>query len=143
MKKSKIKNILILLLFTLYTSIDISVWFLTKIPYSKKLLGIFLKLNFYKKKIETKNIFVDKLVGLLIKFDLIIFRKKFKASSCLSRSITSKIILNFLGIDSSIIIGMNKLKDGQKIPHAWLINKKTGKEYTLGIDPKGTKIKAL
>ncbi len=53
-----------------------------------------------------------------------------KCSSCLSKSLTGKHLLNIFGIESKLYLGMTIDSDGKKMPHAWLIDFKYGFHYT-------------
>ena len=91
------------------------------------------------KLITLKTIFTSKFLFSSIQRQKIInligyaLRKKAttssKLSSCLSRSITAKLILSLIGIDTKIYLSMTKNKLGKKTPHAWVYSK----EYKLNI----------
>jgi hypothetical protein len=48
------------------------------------------------------------------------YRKAGWASTCLSRSLCGRILLDLIGVSNQIHLGMCKLVNGHKIPHAWL-----------------------
>ena len=54
-----------------------------------------------------------------------------KFSSCLSRSLTGKYLLNIFGIESKLYLGMTNDSYGEKIPHAWLVDIEYGFHYTI------------
>ena len=137
MFKKTFKFILIKFGFIFYEKLDTLIWFLIiKLP--KNLLINSLKIPFilfFKIKLPKK--FVKAIEKNIINFSEKVINKKNKHSSCLSRSIASKIILNFLGIKCKLKLGMNKFINGKKVPHAWLVNAQTGLEYTSGLDLRG------
>ena len=58
---------------------------------------------------------------------------KLIASSCLSRAIITKIICDICRFPSNLNIGMTKNKNGNKVPHAWVSDPKSGKCLTPGL----------
>ena len=69
-------------------------------------------------------------------------KKKF-FSSCLSKAITVKVLLDLMNIDNKIIFGISKTSKGYKIPHAWIVDPSNGDSFTPGIENhknKGLKI---
>ena len=41
-------------------------------------------------------------------------------SSCLSRALLGRVLLDLIRVPNQLHIGMNRLEGGQKVPHAWL-----------------------
>ena len=60
--------------------------------------------------------------------------KKKKLSSCLSKSITVKLVLDFFNIQNKIHFGISKFSNGKRIAHAWVVDPNTGEFITPGID---------
>jgi|688.fasta_scaffold341940_1 hypothetical protein len=56
-------------------------------------------------------------------------------STCLSRSISGRILLDLIGVSNELHLGMSKFPDGRKVPHAWLRDPHTGQLYTPGLNP--------
>jgi hypothetical protein len=56
-------------------------------------------------------------------------------STCLSRSISGRMLLDLLGVANELHLGMSKFSDGSKVPHAWLRDPETGRLYTPGLSP--------
>ena len=56
-------------------------------------------------------------------------------STCLSRSLTGRLLLDWMGVDNELHLGMSKFSDGRKVPHAWLRDPQTGRLYTPGLSP--------
>ena len=54
-------------------------------------------------------------------------------STCLSRSLSGRILLDLIGVPNELHLGMNKYPDGRKVPHAWLADPKTKKVFTPGL----------
>lgn len=56
-------------------------------------------------------------------------------SSCLSRSISGRLLLDLIGVANELHLGMSKFDDGRKVPHAWLRDPSSGLLYTPGLNP--------
>ena len=57
------------------------------------------------------------------------------ASTCLSRSLSGRLLLDLIGVANELHLGMSKFSDGRKVPHAWLRDPHTGRLYTPGLSP--------
>ena len=67
--------------------------------------------------------------------------KKKYLSSCLSKAITVKFLLDLVNINNKIIFGISKTSYGKKIPHAWIVDPINGDFLTPGLNnKKGLKI---
>lgn len=42
------------------------------------------------------------------------------ASTCLSRSLAGRLLLDLIGVPNELHLGMSLFKDGRKVPHGWL-----------------------
>ena len=58
-------------------------------------------------------------------------------STCLSRSLSGRLLLDLIGVSNELHLGMSKFTDGRKVPHAWLTDPLSGRLYTPGLDPGG------
>lgn len=56
-------------------------------------------------------------------------------STCLSRSLSGRLLLDCIGVANELHLGMSKFSDGRKVPHAWLADPLTGRLYTPGLSP--------
>ena len=56
-------------------------------------------------------------------------------STCLSRSISGRLIMDLIGVANELHLGMSKFKDGHKVPHAWLVEASSGRLFTPGLTP--------
>lgn len=56
-------------------------------------------------------------------------------SSCLSRSLAGRLLLDLIGVANELHFGMNRFSDGRKVPHAWLRDPLTGRLLTPGLSP--------
>jgi len=61
-------------------------------------------------------------------------------SSCLSRAIVAKIILDLCSIPNKLSLGISKNKYGIKVAHAWISDPKTGYIFTNGLPKDGVVI---
>ena len=75
--------------------------------------------------------------ALALKSNIIYFPKY---SSCLSKSLTGKYLLNIFGIETKLYLGMTNDSNGEKIPHAWLVDFKYGFHYTREIKNKESNV---
>jgi hypothetical protein len=56
-------------------------------------------------------------------------------STCLSRSLAGRILLDFIASPNAFHLGMGKVGGGCKLPHAWLSDPVTGRLLTPGFTP--------
>jgi hypothetical protein len=56
-----------------------------------------------------------------------------RGSTCLSRSLSGRLLLDLIGINNQLHLGMCKFLDGRKVPHAWLTSGE--RLLTPGISP--------
>ncbi len=56
-------------------------------------------------------------------------------STCLSRSLSGRLLLDWIGVANELHLGMSKFPDGRKVPHAWLRDPKSGRLFTPGLTP--------
>jgi hypothetical protein len=56
-------------------------------------------------------------------------------SSCLSRSLLARILLDLIGVPNQLHLGMNRLTNSSRIPHAWL--SMAGRELSPGLEGEG------
>jgi len=57
------------------------------------------------------------------------------ASTCLSRSLSGRLLLDLIGVANELHLGMSKFSDGSKVPHAWLVDPSSGRLFTPGLAP--------
>jgi hypothetical protein len=60
-------------------------------------------------------------------------RQEPPASTCLSRSLTGRLLLDLIGVPNELHLGMSKFEDGRKVPHGWLTN--GPRQLTPGLTP--------
>ncbi|MFM9101099.1 MAG: hypothetical protein ACKOPS_07090, partial [Cyanobium sp.] len=46
---------------------------------------------------------------------------------CLSRSLSGRLLLDWIGVANELHLGMSKFNDGRKVPHAWLRDPLSGR----------------
>ena len=110
--------------------LDTNIWIILNLISGELLMKLIkknLKISF-NLKINPKNII--RLKKIIKKF----CNKKKKFSSCLSKSITVKLVLDFLSIQNKIYFGISKFSNGERIAHAWVVDPITGEFITPGID---------
>ena len=56
-------------------------------------------------------------------------------STCLSRSLSGRLLLDLIGVANELHLGMSKFSDGRKVPHAWLVDPQNGRLFTPGLSP--------
>jgi hypothetical protein len=56
-------------------------------------------------------------------------------STCLSRSLSGRLLLDLIGVANELHLGMSKFPDGRKVPHAWLRDPQSGRLFTPGLTP--------
>ena len=57
------------------------------------------------------------------------------ASTCLSRSLAGRILLDLIAAPNALHLGMGQCDRGRKVPHAWLSDPATGRLFTPGLTP--------
>ncbi len=62
-------------------------------------------------------------------------------SSCLSRSLTIRIILDILGIQNKLNFGISKLSNGRLLPHCWISDLRDNFDINEPINNKTKNIK--
>ena len=62
-------------------------------------------------------------------------RQAKSASTCLSRSLSGRLLLDLIGVENELHLGMSKFSDGRKVPHAWLVEPSSGRLLTPGLSP--------
>ena len=133
MIKNISKKLIVFIFYIIFSSFDNIIWLLIKLLPQKKVL-IILRLRAFKNiKFELKKNIKKRIKKFFVK--IIRYRCEYArlASSCLSRSITGRIFLNFIGVENIINIGIIKSENNEKIPHAWLQDVVTSKNLTPGI----------
>ena len=126
--------------FLLISIADTCIWLLFNIMPSKYTIK-FLKRRCWR---NFKVSFQEKKRLLLknkIKISAFELAKKSFFSTCLSRSTICMILLEFLGIDVEMFLGMYLSKNNKKIPHCWIKVKKDGEDITYQIENCQTIIK--
>ena len=58
------------------------------------------------------------------------------ASTCLSRSLSGRLLFDLIGVANELHLGMSKFSDGRKVPHAWLMDPSNGRTFTPGLIPR-------
>lgn len=56
-------------------------------------------------------------------------------STCLSRSLSGRLLLDLIGVANELHLGMSKFDDGRRVAHAWLQDPATGRLFTPGLSP--------
>jgi len=56
-------------------------------------------------------------------------------STCLSRSLSGRVLLDLIGVANELHLGMSRFSDGRRVPHAWLSDPVTQRLFTPGLTP--------
>ena len=118
-KKSE-KILAIIFFYILFSLLDVFIWLGSKLLPGRFVLDCIRDRPWGINKIKIKEDLKYKIRGYIYK--LIDYRSRYNlcGSSCLSRSICGRIILDQFSIKNQLNLGVSKLKNGRKIPHAWL-----------------------
>lgn len=54
-------------------------------------------------------------------------------STCLSRALSGRLLLDAIGVANELHLGMNRGSEGRRIPHAWLQDPASGRLLTPGL----------
>ena len=111
---------------------DTFVWITLKII-SGKMLILFINNIFIKNtSISLKKSYILSIKKKVKNF----YNKKNIFSSCLSKSISIKFILDLLNIENKLCFGISKLSNNKKIAHAWLVDPVNDEFITPGLEKK-------
>ena len=116
-----INNIIKIVIYRLICFIDSFFWLIIMKLNAKFLFKLFAKRPWLIFSIQKKNIFLYKLIELIKKLILKRCNLNPSFSTCLSRSITARFVLDIFDIKNELYLGMTKNKEGKKVPHAWLV----------------------
>lgn len=56
-----------------------------------------------------------------------------RGSSCLSRCLSGRLLLDLIGSHHALHLGMSRSGDGRRVPHAWLSDPEGGRLLTPGL----------
>ena len=139
-----ILNLFKLILYGVFSIIDFSVWILIHILPGILLITLINSRPWLRYKLFIKP--NDRKVWSC-RFTWLLKTRSNRAricSSCLSRSLTGRILLDLIGVPNELHFGMSKFKNGRKVPHAWLCDAASGKLLTPGIiHDKGVEFTSL
>ena len=128
-----IKYIINLFFFISFKNLDILVWLLIQILPSIFIQNLIIKRPTLKIRLR----FIDQNNNRVRLFFKNIIRKSSKpnfiCSTCLSRAITGRLILDFFNMPNILKLGLIINENGDKCPHAWLENPIENYEYNPGI----------
>ena len=116
--------------------LDSLIWILSKILPGKLLIKIFIIKNWNHHKfniIKGRQIYA---LNYIIKTISRIQNSKDLCSNCLSLSITTKILLDFINIPCSFNLGFTNNHLNKKTPHAWISDLTGNKFYTIPLNSK-------
>ena len=128
MKNSLFNVLKLLFIFVLYF-IDTIVWIILKIISGEKLMKLLNNIFIKNTVISFKKSYIQSIKKKVKDF----YSKKNIFSSCLSKSISIKLILDFLNIENKLYLGIGKLSNNKKIAHAWLVDPINGEFITPGL----------
>ncbi|MEB3354467.1 MAG: lasso peptide biosynthesis protein [Cyanobacteriota bacterium] len=60
-------------------------------------------------------------------------RRAGRFSTCLSRALSGRLLLDGIGVANDLHLGMNRGSEGRRIPHAWLQDPASGRLFTPGL----------
>ena len=116
-------------IFVLYF-IDTIVWMILKIISGENLMKCLNNIFIKNKAISLKKSYIQSIKKKVKDF----YSKKNIFSSCLSKSISIKFILDFLNIENKLYLGIGKLSNNKKVAHAWLVDPINGELITPGLE---------
>ena len=107
------------LIFVFISILDHLIWLIIKFIPSKRVFKILEKRIFRQNKLYLSKIKVNKIKNYVVRVIRIRLNQPNFFCSCLSLSIISQCIFDFIGIENILFLGIHK-KNGKKIPHAWI-----------------------
>ncbi len=119
-----IKKIIKTILYIFICFVDSFFWLMIMNLNGKFVFKLFAKRPWLIFSIKTKNLFLIKLSELIKKLILKRCNLNPSFSTCLSRSITARFLLDIFNLKNELYLGMTKNKKGKKVAHAWLVEKK-------------------
>ena len=127
------KLILKLIFYIIVFFLDTTIWLIINLVKSKIIILILKRRPWRKFSYKANSKLSKRFSYLINKFILIRCDQKPLLSSCLSRSITARLLLDLFNIQNDLYLGMTKNSKGNKIPHAWVKQKNNGFFVTPGI----------
>ena len=143
MLKNRFKFSLKFLLYRIICILDTFVWLMINILNGKVIINFAKKRPFMRIALTKNRKFAKRLGECINSLVKIRCYRNPVFSSCLSRSITARLLLDILNIENELYLGMTKDSEGNKIPHAWLKQKNNNYYVTPGISSKNLGVKLI
>ena len=126
-----VKKFLFINSYLFFSLLDTIFWLIIKILPNRQTLKLvkFRNWNLKILKIPTNK----KIKSLIIKIVNLRNKRATLLSSCLSRSLSARVLLDLIYVENELKLGININKNGRRIPHAWLIDSATGNNITPGL----------
>ncbi len=123
--------------------LDTIIWLILNSLDGQKIINILKKRPWLKLSLRKNSVFKKKYSTLINRLIILRCKRKPILSSCLSRSSTARVLLDFLKIQNDLYLGMNKDEKGNKIPHAWIKQEKSNIYITPGLNKKNLGVKLI
>ena len=121
--------------YVLFCLLDHSIWISIQMTPGHVLIGIAKQRPWKSRRLQLsatrQRIWQGRIIWVLQRR----CRRASWGSTCLSRSLSGRLLLDLIGVANELKLGMNKFPDGHKVPHAWLVDPQTSRPYTPGITP--------
>ena len=132
-----------LIFFIFFTLLDTIIWIIIHLLPAKFVLKI---INSRPWKILRINLSYKKTINFKTLLRRIILKRTYSVdifSSCLSKSIAGRVILDIVNIPNRINLAIYLSNSGSKLPHAYLEDSKTGLIYTTNAHQEIRVVKVL
>jgi hypothetical protein len=119
----------------LFCAFDHGVWFLIQIIPGSVLMELARRRPWQRSRLRLTTASQQLWRGRVAWLLRVRCRRAGWCSTCLSRSLSGRLLLDWIGVANELHLGMSKFSDGRKVPHAWLADPLTGRLYTPGLSP--------
>jgi hypothetical protein len=119
----------------LYALLDHGCWLLIKLLPGPQLIGFARRRPWRRLQLPLSSIRRQRWLGRIAWLLRTRSRRAGWGSTCLSRSISGRLLLDLIGVANELHLGMSKFSDGRKVPHAWLRDPRSGRLFTPGLTP--------
>jgi hypothetical protein len=124
-----------LLAYGLFVGLDHSIWILIQLLPGRTLMALarrrpWCSLRFHMAPVRQLR-WRNRIAWLL----RVRCRRAGWCSTCLSRSLSGRVLLDLIGVANELHLGMSRFSDGRKVPHAWLSDPVSHRLFTPGLTP--------
>jgi hypothetical protein len=123
--------------YSVFALLDHLCWLLIQLLPGRRLLGLARHRPWRRARLKLSRTHRQRCAGRIAWLLRTRCRRARWGSTCLSRSLSGRLLLDLVGVANDLHLGMSKGGDGRKVPHAWLRDPYSGRLFTPGLSPGG------